>query len=663
MKTGFFERSLRLLGSVIAVLLAFSIIYLVVQNDNRTIESPVLLTILNGIFITSVSLFTAVISTIGYIRSGLWRFLSLSAGSVVFGSTALLAGTLMRTYGANTSITIYNIGALLAAICFSITVFHFGTISITEKYPVKRILISFITMILALSIIGMIIVFSIRQIFPPFFIQGIGSTPIRQVVLGLVIALMLSTAINVFRDYSETKTNFNFWYSLGLFCMALGFGGVYIMNTSGNLLNWVARLAQYIGNVYVLFAVVTSIYKANSRSSSFDEILATLFQDPELNYRLIMDIDPNGVVVLNHQGRVLGWNRKAEYLFGYTNNEMIGSSLSDIVFPDNNDSVDQLIKSLQEQPADQKTSVTTELLARCKDNSLLPVSFSISGTKTGFGWMGVATLNDISLRNKAEEQLLYQANLLSNVHDALIATDQNDEISYWNPAAEKMFGWTTREAIGMHIKDILSSTGGFGQDKDTVLKISHEESNYEGEAIYSRKDGIPIVVEARTTTFKEPDGKFKGSMTAYRDITTRMQALEALAESEEKYRNIVETANEGIMIADLSGVITYANPRIAEILGYAIDELVGMSGVDLIDPADESSVYDRMKKRIEGIKEEYDIKFYHKNGGELWLHASGTPIYDVKGSHVGNLAMYTDITKRMRMEVELKQYAAWLKSA
>ncbi len=141
-----------------------------------------------------------------------------------------------------------------------------------------------------------------------------------------------------------------------------------------------------------------------------------------------------------------------------------------------------------------------------------------------------------------------------------------------------------------------------------------------------------------------------GFLAQIQDITEHKKADDDLVESKEKYRRIVETANEGIMIADTSGIITFVNAKMGEMLGYTREELIGKEGISLIDPTELEKSQARIKKRRMGIKEEYEIKFIRKDGGILWAHVNGTPLYDQNGEHVGNLAMYTDITKRKKAE-------------
>jgi PAS domain S-box-containing protein len=100
----------------------------------------------------------------------------------------------------------------------------------------------------------------------------------------------------------------------------------------------------------------------------------------------------------------------------------------------------------------------------------------------------------------------------------------------------------------------------------------------------------------------------------YHDITERKQIEEALNESEEKYRNIVETANEGIWILDADVRITYANNKIAEMLGYSPEEMIGKHGAYFVDDEYKKYTELRTEKRKLGIDEVHENKLVRKDG-------------------------------------------------
>jgi PAS domain S-box-containing protein len=139
------------------------------------------------------------------------------------------------------------------------------------------------------------------------------------------------------------------------------------------------------------------------------------------------------------------------------------------------------------------------------------------------------------------------------------------------------------------------------------------------------------------------------------DITERKRAATELLESQERYRRLIETANEGIIFGDESGRILYANRKMAEMLGYPPGELHGRPGTDFM-PAGEREKVLKERARLEaGTPIDNEFCFRRKDGTLLWTIGSAAKITNPAGESVVNLAMHTDITKRRQAEQELRQ--------
>ena len=131
------------------------------------------------------------------------------------------------------------------------------------------------------------------------------------------------------------------------------------------------------------------------------------------------------------------------------------------------------------------------------------------------------------------------------------------------------------------------------------------------------------------------------------------KAQEALRESEERYRQIVEATTDGIIKLDLFAVIVFANRRFAEMLGYEPRALIGMSAFDLMIPADRVIAAGAFQIRRQSVKDPVDITFCHKNGTEIWVNLAGTPLFDGEGDHVGNLGVVRDVTQQKKLHAQL----------
>jgi len=141
------------------------------------------------------------------------------------------------------------------------------------------------------------------------------------------------------------------------------------------------------------------------------------------------------------------------------------------------------------------------------------------------------------------------------------------------------------------------------------------------------------------------------------DISDRKRAEQALRKSEERYRQIVETADEGIWIIDLEGNTTFVNPKMAQMLGYSAEEMLGKPLFAFMDEQGKALATRKLERRRQGIQEKHEFKFRRKDGSELWTIIATTLIFDESGQGTGALGMITDISDRKRAEEALRESA------
>ena len=153
-----------------------------------------------------------------------------------------------------------------------------------------------------------------------------------------------------------------------------------------------------------------------------------------------------------------------------------------------------------------------------------------------------------------------------------------------------------------------------------------------------------------------------GGLLMTQNITARQLAEEALRESEEKYRCIVETADEGIWILDTESNTTFVNQKMADMLGCTPEEMIGQPLFAFMDAEGIAIAQISLKRRREGIGEQLDFKFRRRDGRDLWAMVSTNSLADKQGRYVGALAMVADITDRKQTEAALQQSEAKFRS-
>ncbi|MGI8554219.1 MAG: PAS domain S-box protein, partial [Dehalococcoidia bacterium] len=151
---------------------------------------------------------------------------------------------------------------------------------------------------------------------------------------------------------------------------------------------------------------------------------------------------------------------------------------------------------------------------------------------------------------------------------------------------------------------------------------------------------------------------------ARRELSAADRTVAALQESEERYRRIVETAQEGIWTIDAEGKTTFANQRLAEMLGYSVDEMLGAPLLTFFaEEANQDALRTMRHRRRAGIGEAFEFRYRRKDGSELPVSLSVSSFFDGDGNYQGALALVTDISQRKQDEAALRASEKFLPSA
>ena len=138
---------------------------------------------------------------------------------------------------------------------------------------------------------------------------------------------------------------------------------------------------------------------------------------------------------------------------------------------------------------------------------------------------------------------------------------------------------------------------------------------------------------------------------AFNNMTTQLRARDkALQQSQEEYRQIVDTSNEGIWVFDKNRQTTFVNVRMAEMLGYQKEEMIGREMESFIFDEDMPDHRQQMEVRHQGIGAQYERRLEHRDGHAIWTIVSATPILDAMNHFAGSFGMITDISKRKQAE-------------
>ena len=273
----------------------------------------------------------------------------------------------------------------------------------------------------------------------------------------------------------------------------------------------------------------------------------------------------------------------------------------------------------------------------------------------------------VALKKLRESKERYRL-LADNVTDVIWVRDMNLNLTYISPSVMDQQGYTAEEAKARTLEEIwtpdsLKHVGEVFAEELEKEKDKQKDMNRSRtiEVEVYCKDGSTIWTEAKMSFLRDKGGEPIGIIGVTRNIDERKQAEEALRDSEEKYRNLIERANDGVVIVQ-DEVVKFVNNRIVDLFGYKVDEMYDTPFLDYVFPDDRNRIKELHEKRLkeEGIPDIYEMQALHKDGRKIDIETNaGIITYHGKPAV---LAFIRDITERKRTEEALRESEATLRS-
>jgi PAS domain S-box-containing protein len=167
-----------------------------------------------------------------------------------------------------------------------------------------------------------------------------------------------------------------------------------------------------------------------------------------------------------------------------------------------------------------------------------------------------------------------------------------------------------------------------------------------GESAFTSREGQRVPVSKQIMVHRSPEGEVIYLSVVARDISERLAAEQALRESEKRYRDLIESLGDGVLLADADQRFTFANPAAEEILGVRAGGLVGRCFQEFLAEKDRTTFLEQVKLRREGKRSCYEIEVIAEGGKPRQLMISATPRVDREGRFSGTLGVLRDITVR-----------------
>ena len=177
---------------------------------------------------------------------------------------------------------------------------------------------------------------------------------------------------------------------------------------------------------------------------------------------------------------------------------------------------------------------------------------------------------------------------------------------------------------------------------------------------FVRRGGEIVFADVVSTPVHDRNGDVSGVAGTIQNTTSPKhtdESEQALRRSEQQYRQIVNTTQEGVWLRDADARTVFVNRRLCEMLGYTADEMMGRPVHDFMDSDGRAEAERRFAHRKAGECQQHDVRYKHKNGSDVWAIVSASPMYDDGGNFIGGLGMITDITERKRDEETIRWQA------
>ena len=308
----------------VVVAMALLIVLLALAGPSEGYENALLLTVLNIVFITLLPLAVAVLAGKAHLHQGSPGSLLLGCGLVAYATAGTLAALALNEGHIDAGVTTYNLGVLAASSCFflsTLTVFH-GRFSALHKDGGKRLVLAYSS---SAGLVLLILLAGWTDILPDFFIPGSGTTMVRRLVLLASLVLLSGSACILLAARSAQP--FAYWYGLGLCLFSMGVLAIFLIERMGSPLGWTGRVAQFMGAIYLLAAILATIRR---HGRDMDEGIRDLFADTNAGFQALVEQSPDLIARFDAEGRFLYVNPAIQQATGIDQDFFIGRTIHEV---------------------------------------------------------------------------------------------------------------------------------------------------------------------------------------------------------------------------------------------------------------------------------------------------------------------------------------------
>ncbi|MCF2971719.1 PAS domain S-box protein [Synechococcus sp. Nb3U1] len=434
-----------------------------------------------------------------------------------------------------------------------------------------------------------------------------------------------------------------------------------IIRTDGQLI-WLRERSFPIrdknGKVYRVAGIAEDITESKKLEAERRQIEQALQQSAE-HFRQIFQLAPNGIALIDLQGRFIQVNDAFAQIIGYTPEELRGQQQLDILYPED---ITQLLEA-NEALLTGKTSVSQRQIRYThRSGQVIHLLFRVTlltdeaSNPTEF----LVQVIDISARVEAEHALKESEERFRQTFElapiAKSMTNLKGEYLQINSAFTQTLGYTLTDLQDKTILDITHPEDVAATVENGNQLLTGAAHQCEQEKRYLHKNGQIVYAILRITLVRTAQGDPSYFLSQILDITERKQTEAALRQSELSLRGIFEQSALGIFIADQSGHYIKVNPALEEMLGYSAAELANMSFCDFTHPEDAPQNWQLFQEILNGRRDHYRLekRYIHRNGQVFWCRLAVSSVRDPEGKNLFTIGISEDITEEKRAELQIQ---------
>ena len=342
-------------------------------------------------------------------------------------------------------------------------------------------------------------------------------------------------------------------------------------------------------------------------------------------------------------GEISFWNPASEKIFGYNSSEVTGKNVHELLAPQEYHAAYRTgFKDFAASGIGNAVGRITQLVARRKNGEEFPIELSLSSFRMDGRWHATGIVRDATDRKRAEVALRESeerfGNFLNASNDLVFIKDQHFRYLFVNKANQDFFGLSEQEIIGKTDFELMPEK----LAKECLQ--SDQRAVAENDIVTVEERSADGIFEIRKFPVKLACQEV-GVGAFIRDITAPKRAEEALGDSEEKYRNLVESISDIIFEIDRQGTLTYISPVVRNVVGYEAEDLIGKAFLEFVHPEDKDILMKRYSELTEGVEYPSEYRVVGKSGEVRYVRTRTKPIVR-DNTFEGARGTLIDVTER-----------------